>query len=568
MELLRHACKRDFWTFFLHAFGAQHNPKGSRWIEYDVHERLASWFQFHVADWMAKREHGRGEAKNLAVIVHREVGKTTLISQAGQAWLHLLDPEISTYTGGEKADLAKKTLESIKAVLDGSDPYALFTRLYGNWAENARKWTGVEVVHSARKNTARRDPSLGTFAVETSIVGAHPDAIFYDDPISYERLLSDATWLATVNAQVTSLYPVIQSDGLIVWVGTRYDDDDHFGVALKPVSQGGEGVRSVSGHECEMFTPEADGAWDLYFMAGRDKSNKPTTPRVWPEERLKRYQRRDPLRYAAQVMNDPAISEFNPLTQEQIQQCVVKADDVPYNRLRYYFCCDTAFWDGKSRARKDETVLIVQGLDTDGSGDVYIIEGYGSPTWRGEDFKNRLVSMTQRYRKLGRRIAGIVDEDPHGGKRGSWQSDLRNAFNDVNLPMPWYIELPRGVTQANRGTPGGNKIRRIVGAAHFWVDGHVRIIQGSPGSDRLMQQMSKIGQYMINPRLQNDWADAHSMIFDAKIYTPMRRHGPKSSYMDGARSIDNFGRRYDDDDWDSRNPAPGIGSREWERMNR
>ena len=364
--LMRHFCRHDFWAFFLFAFGAGINPKGQRWIDPPIHEPMARWFEGHVKQWAHDRQQGRGQQKHLAILVHREVGKTTMFTQAGQAWLHVLDHEISTFTGSEKTELAAQSLEAIKAVFDGSDPHALFPRLFGCWSTSARKWSGKAVVHAARQNTARKDPSLWIFAVETSIVGAHPDAIFYDDPISYERMLTDTHWLQSVNSQVTSLYPVIQGDGLVVWIGTRYDDDDHFGVALRTIERGGEGVASINGMPCQGLEVEAEGQWHVYFMAGRDSSGQSTTPMVWPDERLRRYQRRDPLRYAAQIMNDPTQSEFSPLSRTQAEQCAIPAAQVPWSALVYYLCCDTAFWDGKSRAHKDETVLLVQGIAKNG----------------------------------------------------------------------------------------------------------------------------------------------------------------------------------------------------------
>ena len=170
LDLLRDACPKDFWTFFLYAFGAGANPKGKRWIDHTVHEPLARWFEGHVLEWHNARKKGVGKQKHLAVVVHREIGKTTMITEAGQLWLHLLDPELSSYTGSERLELSMKMLGAIKGVMDGSDPYALFSRLYGNWSTEARSWTGKDVIHAAKKNTSRTDPSFGTFAVETSIV--------------------------------------------------------------------------------------------------------------------------------------------------------------------------------------------------------------------------------------------------------------------------------------------------------------------------------------------------------------------------------------------------------------
>ncbi len=554
MELLRDLFRKDFWGFFLYAFGAGLNPKGRDWIEPEIHEPMARWFQKHVEDWEEQRKHGRGTKKNLAILVHRGAGKTTLFTRAGQLWLHLRDPEISTYTGSENTTLSAKMLAAMKAVMDGSDGHALWASLYGKWDTGARTWTGKEVVHAARRNTSRQDPSLGIFAVETSITGSHPDAIFYDDPISYERLESDTNWLRSVNSQVSSLIPVIQSDGLIVWVGTRYDDMDHFGVAFSE-----DGVASLDGMETDSIRPEEGGKWHVYFMAARDKEGVPTHTKVWPEKELKSYQRTNSLRYAAQVMNDPTISEHNPLTKEQIDQCLIDPSQVPWSALRYAICCDTAFSDGKKITGKDETVFIVHGFPRNGSGDVYVIEGQGSSRWRAEDFARLLVTTCQRYRRMGRKIFRITDETTRAGKKGVWAMSLRNVFADANEPFPGgtLLEFERGDTK---------KYSRLSTAASFWVDGHVRVVRGAPGAERLMEQMSKIGQYAVNQRIKIDWADAHSDAFQSPLYSPMRPNDPKRPpYLSGAVpiSVDGvYAEDFQDDDmsnWRMGNPRPPLG---------
>lgn len=532
MEMLRHFCRANFWTFFLFAFGAGLNPKGQRWIDPLIHKPLADWYQKHIEEWMRWRSIGIVRQKHLAVIVHREIGKTTLVTRAGQLWLHLLDPEIATATGGEKVELASKILEAMKSVIDGSDNYAMWPLLYGDWSAGSRKWTGREVVHSGRKNTSRQDPSFITFGVETSITGSHPDAIFYDDPTSYERLSTDTNWLATVNSQVSSLVPVIQSDGLVVWAGTRYDDGDHFGTAFRT-----QGVRSLEGMANDNIPIDEDGNIDVYFLAGRDRTQlspeypegKPTTPLVWPHDRMKRYQRTDALRYAAQVMNDPSLSELNPITREQIDQCFIDKKDVPWSALRFALQCDTAFSDGNKIAGKDETVMVVHGYPRDGSGDVYVIEGYGNATMRAEDFGRLIVTTVQRYRRNGFKIVAITDEKTRAGKKGSWQLNLQNFFSDANEPMPRFIEFERGITK---------KYERLHAATMFWVDGHVRVVRGAPGVDKLCDQMARIGQYAVNPRIKIDWADAHSDAFHPDLYQPMRRAGNKTSPWDrGATPI-------------------------------
>ena len=550
LALMRELARRDFWTFFLYAFGDGVSPKGQKWIDPAIHEPIARWYQKHVDDWMENRSRGIVEQKHLAVLVHREMGKSRMISAAGQLWLHLRDPQLSSYTGSESLELSAKIMGVMKAVLDGTDPNSMFTKLFGNWSTNARLWTAKAMTHAARTETSRADPSFGTFAVETSIVGAHPDAIFYDDPISYPRLLSDTNWLVAVNSQVSSLIPVLQSDGLTVWVGTRYDDEDHFGVAFKT-----EGIASLEGMETDALEASEGGKWHVYFLAGKDAEGNPTSPKVWPKPRLDNYQRTNPLQFASQVMNNPELSEFNPITRDQIKQCMIPHSQVPWSALRFGITTDIAFWDGKSREKKDETVIYVHGYPRNGSGDVYVIEGHGSPTWRMEDFGHRLVSLVQRYRSNGRRIIGISGEQAMSGLKGSLSANLKNFFADANEPMPPYHEFSRG---------GTRKTERMVAAASFWVDGHVKVVEGAPGVNELCAQMAKIGQFMVNHRLRNDRCDAHADAFQPPFYMAMRRPGTPAPYMSNARSIDIDGldtRLFDDgegSEWMRENPRQPI----------
>lgn len=549
LELLRDGSRRDFWSFFLYAFGAGLNPAGAGWIDYDIHYPIARWFQKHVLEWMEWRAHQVKRRKYLAAIIHRRVGKTTLLTRAGQLWMHLLNPELSSYTGGEKIELSMRMLRAMKAVLDGSDPCAMFTKLYGDWSTGTNTWTGREIVHAARQMTSRQDPSLGTFAVGSSIVGAHPDAIFYDDPLSKEGLDADAGLFESVASQLVALDPVLQGDGFLILPGTRYGSEDQYGRVFA-----NDGIASVEGMQSDSLEPNG-GLWHVYFLCGRDEKGEPTTPKIWTGAAMDKFQRSDPVFYATQIMNDPLISEDNPITKDQIKQCMVKSDAVPWASLSFAICCDTAFWKGISKTDKDSTVMVIHGYPKNGSGDVYIIEVLGSKTWRAEDFCRILVSTVQRYRRQGRRVFAITDElYPSGGKDGSWRALLQNKFNDANEPMPPYHELSRF---------GNRKIDRIVNAANFWVDGHVRWIEGSPGINLLLNQLTQIGQMKLNPRMHDDYVDAHADAFHPQLYQTMRRPEKKAPWEKDSTLIYVDGMDYDawDDKergWGDEVPRPPV----------
>jgi hypothetical protein len=51
----------------------------------------------------------------------------------------------------------------------------------------------------------------------------------------------------------------------------------------------------------------------------------------------------------------------------------------------------------------------------------------------------------------------------------------------------------------------------------------------------LIEQMTRIGQYRVNPRIKIDWADCAADWFVPELYTPMRRQGnSKPPWLPGA----------------------------------
>jgi hypothetical protein len=263
-------------------------------------------------------------------------------------------------------------------------------------------------------------------------------------------------------------------------------------------------------------------------------------------------------------MNDPSISEFNPVTREQCEQCWVEPKDVPWSIMRFAILCDTAFWDGSKLAGKDETVYCVVGYPRNGSGDVYAVECQYSNTWRGEDFAKRLVAKVQQYRSQGRRVFAITDEPTMSGKKGVWKPLLQNYFHDANEPMPPFYEFARHSAPKAQHTIGG-PTGRLVAAANFIVDGHVKFVRGGPGLPGLIDQIVKIGQYMVNPKLKIDRADAFSDAFQPELYQPMRRQGKQNAPWDrGATTIEMEGldqRMFEDDEtrrWREESPREPL----------
>lgn len=504
-ELWADICRDDFFWFCDVALGYG-RPEYAWWTP-RVHKPFCDWFQKHIEEWTHWRELGERRTKYLMVIVHREFGKTMIITKAGQLWLHLREPNLSSYIGSSTVSRAQLFFAPLKAILQANDPDSWFSWLYGNWYDPSRTWTTYEVVHAARTNLARTEPSVGTWGVETGLVGMHPDAGFMDDPVDYEKMGTDSAWLGKVNTHMHSLAPVFKADSLFVYTGTRYHDADPIGENLRNA-----GVASLTGMDCPSVIPREDGRWHVYFRAARYPDGRPSYAENWPESRLKEYETANPLQYAAQLMNDPNTGQHVPLTAEQVEHLWVDSKDVPRN-LRTSVHIDTAFKSKESIARGDESVIQVWGHEQ-GTGDVYFLEGYGSNRWRIEDFNNKLISVLQRLRAQKRWPFILTDEAEVGGKYGTWELTIQSWCHSAGIPSPAILLLNRGAKK---------KVSRIVEAASYWVDGHVKLVKGAPGVDKLVDQMLRIGTSATD-----DWADAGSDVFAKTVYVPMRRSGEKN----------------------------------------
>lgn len=480
-EFLRTAARDNFWTFFLHAWGAAHSPHAEDWLSKraQIGELMANWFQEQIEQWQLSRRLKEDKQRRIMVVVTREFGKTTLFTRAGLLWCHLIDPDLSTYIGSDNKENAIARLKTIKPVLDGTDKYALFARMYGSWYNSDLTWTREEVVHSARTLSTRTEPSFGVWGVETGITGKHPDILALDDPNSYERMQSDSNWLETVNEHCASISPALTADGLLMYVGTPYGDNDNLRAALKR-----DGIATLTGVPMADFKEREGGLWHVLHIPGRFEDGAPTCPRVWPDDRMKQYEKENPDKYAAQVLLRPELSEHVPLTREQVEDCVVDEAQIPLKMLRFTMHLDTAFKDLQTKKRLgDESVIQIWGHLRDGSGDVVFIEGVGSNLWRGEQFYEQVVLLLQKYRRLGRKILCVTDE-VSPGKQGSNRIMLESFCNGKGFAAPPVIEINRA---------GQNKMRsRILPATTYWADGHVRIIRDAPGSRQLIEQMSRI----------------------------------------------------------------------------
>ena len=521
-EFYRHRCRDSFWVFFKYAYGYDFNPQGGlgrRWLREETHKDAFEWFERLVLPWLAARRAGHGYPLRMAMVVPRDWGKTTIFTQAGLLWLHLHDPDISTYFGSEDLDKSLKWLSSPLKVLDGSDKSARFAGLYGSGHSPERVWSARrgEVVSAFRTNLTRKEPSFGVWGVANGATGDHPDAGSLDDPVSVEKLTKNSNWFGVVEEHLASLIPVFQGDSLLMLPGTRYGDEDQYGTVFK-----NDGMATMSGRtiaedgkpyvaEVPDHDPRPDGMWHVYYLSAEEPGTKRLTmPHIWPRWRIDQFDNANPQLAASQIRNDPTNHALAPITKEQVMRCVRgRRKDYDWKRMYISFHMDTAFKKAARVEKGDETVLEIWGHTRDAQDHVVYWGGWGDRKMNADDLRELIFEKVEDMRSMGCYIRCITDENEPGGKSEVWERYLRSRFTEKKKIMPEFIYLTR------QPSPEA-KYRRMVEAAGYWKRGFVIIPEDAEGTAPLLKQMWQIGTSK-----QKDWADTGADVFHAKVHDAM-----------------------------------------------
>lgn len=514
-DLLADACvhgrhPHSLWNFVRFAAGWHYRclarekaGLGPYWLT-DEHRKFCDWLQERIDAWFKMRASGIQERFQLLVWVFRGFGKTNLFTLNLPAYIMLTERDLSSYIGSETHPKAKDFLATIKPMFDGSDPYPLFTWFYGSWYHPDRTWTTDAIVTSWRESSLK-EPSIGTFGVETGIAGKHPSLMLLDDPIDWVKVAEGSTTAVDNAIQcMDAAYPALNNDSLSILIGTRGLERDAIGHVLEQ-----EGVRSWSGHPpIENF--RQGGKWDVYFLQARDvmdtkeyPKGRPMLPKSHSDQSLIDYENRNAKDYAVQMMGDPGTGEHMELTREQIQKLLIDRSEIP--AIEYATIhLDTAFKLDERKARGDRNAIVVWLHDVRPTGMVFLDRIECSPRWRSEEFDQHVIRVLVDLKSRGIRVRAITDEAEVGGKRGVYKRHLEDVISAAGLRIPEIVLFNRGKTL---------KIVRLREAANYWLEGLARLVRDVPNLNILTEEMVKMGFSNFD-----DVADAAADVWRPEIW--------------------------------------------------
>jgi hypothetical protein len=542
---------RSLWWFVHLCWGAEwyfrKHPEHTRWLIERVHAPYMAWLQSNLLTWKQQRLRGSNSRYYIAVLLPRGFGKTITATKAAPLWTHLNEPDMSTLLCSSTSSLSADIQASIMSIMDGSDKDSWFTWLYGNW-RSKKNWSKDHCVHRYRVSTNLSEGSFDISGVDIGMTGYHHSQHIWDDPIIRNKLREGGVYMVSVHDAVNASYNALQPNGLLMFVLTRYQDDDVVGRHMRD-----EGVATWDGMDCPNITmfdkvPMGKGAWHVYFLQAEDEvTGIATLPEVMDEAKIVEHKRRDPEDFASQMQNNPGSGEMTPLLEAQLKELFMDYEDFR-NSVLCDSCSvhiDTAFKQISNIKKGDDSAIVVWHHDSQPNGFIYLDTDLicASNEWRAEQFNDKLIEVFLNLRRRQRFIKALTDEPEPGGKSGVYLGQLIAILRGAGVRVPKIHQLNRA------GTKKRARIRTSIG---YWAEGYVRILlhKDNQGQWIIPMVVKKLFNQIlrVDASAHDDLADAAADVFantDPPIWRrptaliPFNEHGsiPRGPYEEDLKAL-------------------------------
>jgi len=470
-------------------------------------------------------------------------------------YAHLHDPEIAgAIMSASYEKMALKFSNATRQIWEGDDPLSRLTEVYGAFKPTStrqRQWRDDKMVTQKRRNLAHADPTLAAYSIAQGPTSGHFDIFLLDDPITEEMMERDMRWLDKVWGAYNRLPAVINRDGLLYLIMTRYRDNDIVGriieEEIEPKVRDADLEGAPSGKLPADFNKERGwipyahmAGWEVFYDSvyedydRKSRTGRLVYPTIWTEAMIEslRQSKSGEGVFWSQLMNQPARREDAPITQDMIDRCwLPNLQAVPARAFKTIdIHCDFAFKDADNYRFQSGDWGVAHVVAKDG-GYVYRINGY-----RGKDtqkkFGEQLIKLVSWvYMTYGTRVRYVTYEQSAGHGSGEestrmWLHNLMMSYPDLPRFTPYPIKRLAGPT-ASRG-----KMQRIMNQNWAWQEGYVILIEEAPFNDALVDQILNQGYTQ-----HDDDIDAFADAFHEQLYKKVTRNdlpGDVTQFTPGA----------------------------------
>lgn len=255
------------------------------------------------------------EAPVRLVLVPREVGKSTLLTQGYSIQAACRNPDTSIMLANEKEENAARFLRSIKQEFEGNELLrALFPEVIPEQLQ-AQRWSVTEA--DVKRGTRRKEPTFFVTGVGGTVTGMHPDEIIVDDMLSVDAMQNAKTGARQITAALndwTHTLPFLVNKNArphgTTFIGTRWFHGDSYEHLHEYHGNGEQPVRYNLKVKLPDGTTQSLQAYrqgDLaVFVRSAIEDGRTIFPEKWDVERLAKMRMADPVMFSCNMMNRPS----------------------------------------------------------------------------------------------------------------------------------------------------------------------------------------------------------------------------------------------------------------------
>lgn len=163
----------------------------------------------------------------LLLLLPRGAFKSTITSVSYPLWRLAENHNLRVLIDSETDRQSRTFLEGIKSHIERNEK---FRDIFGDW-KNVPGWTGDSIT-IANRDPRLKDPSIQVSGLNKPITGGHYDIIICDDLHSDKNSQTEDQCTRVVN-HWKALFPILEPNGQMIVVGTRWSTMDLYGHILK-----------------------------------------------------------------------------------------------------------------------------------------------------------------------------------------------------------------------------------------------------------------------------------------------------------------------------------------------
>jgi hypothetical protein len=482
----------------------------------------------YFTSWLRHRGE-QASFRKVLIVQPRGTCKSATCTIPLPIWAHLHDSEMAAaIISATQDDMAKgKFGKATRNTFEGADPHSRLTDLYGIFQPKGagKEWRTDKMTTVKRKNVGRGDPTYLASSVEKGLTSGHFDMVIIDDPITQEKMQGDKEWLNKVWQTYVRLPYVLNRNGLLIVIMTRYHDADLCGRVIREEVEPAV-LKKFDGKLPPDFNYEQGwikyaglAGWEVRYDSVYEdydvetKRGRVVYPVCWSHEKIaqSRLTPEGERDFWFDLMNTPAKREDQPVTEEHVRKCWMESlDEMPPQALHAVdMHCDFSFKNEEAFKKQTGDYGVIQ-VVAKYNGHVYRIDGFRGKL-RQHEFGNEIVRLVRKvHHELKTKVRYISYDAPttHGAGDHSTNEWIYGLFRlNPDLPQAAPKALKRSLGS------GHKKVGRVLDTAWAWQQGYVHLLRGSRDVDALVYQILNLGS---TPH--DDDIDAFSDAFHKSMY--------------------------------------------------